>query len=421
MKILQIHKYCSRKRGGGSVTAFFETVALLKRKGHLVKVFSMRDPKNGEEFPAENFAEYFDLNQPVSFLKKIQLAFRCIFNFQAQKSLEKFLFNFQPQVAHIHNIYHYLTPAIFFTLKKKGIPLVMKLSDYKLLCPNYKLFNKGKICQKCRGGKYFYCFWGRCVKNSFLFSAIAMIEAYVHRFLGSYKKIDLFLAPSVFMKNKCIEWGIAPERVEVLRNTVDEKNFSAFLKIEKAKENDRYFLFYGRLSEEKGGRELLAVVAELKKQKKLFQRRLLIVGRGPQEDELQRIIKEKHLEGIVSWQGFQQGEKLKKIIRKADFVVLPSIWWDNSPLVISEAQLLEKPVLASVLGGSPEMIIDGKTGLLFNPLRKIDFLEKLIKMLKMSEEELEKMGKAGRKNILKLNDSENYYQQLLNFYQKVLN
>lgn len=421
MKILQVHKYCNRKRGGGSVTAFFETVRLLEKKGEQVKVFSMKDDRFGEEFPSENFAEHFDINQPAGVAKKVGLAARSIFNFQAQKSLEKFLTQFQPDIAHIHNIYHYLTPSIFFTLKKQKIPMVMKLSDYKLICPNYKLFNRGKICQKCRGGKYYHCFWDRCLKNSSLVSFAAMLEAYCHWILKSYDNIDLFLSPSQFMKDKCVEFGIDPQRIQVLRNTVDEKNFDFFGKTGDSVAGQDYFLYFGRLSPEKGLTNLIRVVFRLKQSGRLKQRRLLIAGDGPQRKELETLVERLGLKKEVVWAGFRQGRELQELIAASQFVILPSVWFDNSPLVISEAQLSGKAVLVSRLGGSPEMIEEGKTGWLFDPHNEDDFIQKLSFMLELSPTERSAAGRAGRQNILGLNGQEEYYSRLMAIYEKVIN
>lgn len=418
MKILQVHKYCSRKRGAGSVTAFFETVNLLKRKKQEVVVFSMKDVEGQEEFDSKNFAPHFDINRSAGFWKKIQLAGRSIFNFQAQKSLEKFLKDFQPDVAHIHNVYHYLTPSIFFTLKKHKIPMVLKLSDYKLICPNYKLFNQGKICQKCQGGKYFHCFLGRCLKNSFVVSLVAMLEAYVHRILHSYDKIDLFLAPSIFMKEKCVQFGIAKERIEILRNTIDQQAFSSLESVKESEKN--YFLYYGRISEEKGLRNLIQATAELKKLNQLGNNKLALVGHGPAQEALEKLTRELGLEKEVEFWGFKQGAELKEIVASSKFVVLPSLWFDNSPLIISEAQLLEKPVLVSCRGGSGEMLIDQKTGWIFDPENQADFVSKLSQALKLEKPELQKMGQAGRENILQLNSEEKYYTQLMEIYQRVI-
>lgn len=424
MKILQVHKYCSRKRGAGSVTAFFETVNLLKKKGHQVAVFSMKDAENKEEFESKNFALHFDISQPTSLWRKIFLAGRSIFNFQAKESLEKFLKDFQPDVAHIHNVYHYLTPSIFFTLKKHKIPMVMKLSDYKLICPNYKLFNRGKVCQKCQGGKYYHCFFDRCLKNSFSVSFVAMLEAYVQRLLRSYDKIDLFLAPSVFMKKKCVQFGVAEKRIEILRNTLDPQVFLSFDLKDVQEKN--YFLYYGRISLEKGLKDLILAVAKLKKINRLGENKLVLVGHGPEKEALEKLTKELRLEKEVEFWGFKpgmgldRGEELKEIVASSKFVILPSLWFDNSPLTISEAQLLKKPVLVSCRGGSGEMIVDQQTGWVFDPENQEALVAKLCLALELSPEARQKMGEEGRKNILKLNSEEKYYQRLLGIYDRVI-
>lgn len=416
MKILQIHKYFSRKRGGGSVTAFFQTKKLLESKGHKVIIFSMQDEENEKTVYNKYFIKNFDINKAKNPWDKISWAFKSIFNFEAQRKLAELIEKEKPDVAHIHNVYHYLTPSIFHTLKKNNIPMVFKLSDYKAICPNYKLFNKGEVCEKCKGGKYYNCFLNRCLKNSWSISFIAMKEAYVHKFLRSYQKIDFFLAPSEFMKRKCVEFGISVGKIKILRNVVDVDDFS---QKNNSKEKN-YFLYYGRISEEKGLEDLIKAFKISKNNDKLKGNRLKIVGQGPYEDYLKNIVKELGLEEDVIFLGFKEGEKLIKIIQEAKFVVLPSVWYDNSPLVISEAQLLEKPMLVSDRGGSKEMIIEDETGLIFKTGNLIDLSEKIEKLLKATFSQRKEMGKKGRENIKKLNDKEKYYQKLIGIYKDLI-
>ncbi|MCK5080882.1 MAG: glycosyltransferase, partial [Candidatus Moranbacteria bacterium] len=414
--ILQIHKYFSKERGGGSVTAFFETKKLLEGKGHQVIVFSMDDPRNEKSVYSKYFIKHFDINKAVGFFGRLRWAFKSIYNFEAQRKLEELIKAEKPEVAHIHNIYHYLTPAIFRTLKKNNIPMVFKLSDYKAICPNYKLFNKGQICEKCKGGKYYNCFLNKCFKNSWLVSWIAMKEAYLHKFLRSYQKIDYFLAPSQFMKKKCVEFGILAEKIKILRNVVDVEDFSE-------KENsveENYFLYYGRISEEKGIVNLIKAVDFLKNKNLLRNNKLKIAGKGPQEANLKKIVSQLGLKTEVEFLGFKKGRELKVVIRKAKFTVLPSVWYDNSPLVISEAQLLGRPVIISDVGGSEEMIENNKTGMVFEASDVNDLALKIKKMLEFKKEVRLKMGAEGRKNIIKLNNSERYYKKLMAIYKELI-
>jgi glycosyltransferase involved in cell wall biosynthesis len=418
MKILQVHKYFTRKRGGGSVTAFFEMKKILDRKGHEVSVFSMQDENNETTPHSPYFTEHFDLNEKMGLGRKLKISSKIIYNFQAKKNLQKLIDREKPEIAHLHNFYHYLSPSIISTLKKNKIPIVMTLHDYKIICPNYKLFNKGKICEKCRGGKYYNCAIDRCLRNSFLASLLIMTEAYLHRFLKSYGKIDLFFAPSNFIKNKCVEFGIPEEKIKVIRNPIAIENIEKEVDYNLREKN--YFLYYGRLSEEKGIDILIQAVSKLEKENIFGENELYIAGKGPEEKNLKSLVKELNLENRVKFLGFKLGKELMDIIRQAKFVVVPSIWQDNSPMVVPEAQIAEKSVIVSDLGGTKESIIEGETGWIFEGGNVSDLSSKIKKMLNLSQDERTVMGQKGRENILKINDSEKIYQEILNSYESLL-
>ncbi len=415
MKILQIHKYYSRKRGGGSVTAFFETKKLLEEKGHQVIVFSMKDETNENSSYEKYFVEHFDLNK-LNFFQKLAKIPKIIYNKEAQEKLQELINQEKPEIAHIHNVYHYLTPAIFHTLKENNIPIVYKLSDYKAICPNYKLFNKGQVCEKCKGKKYYHCFLNRCIKKSLAFSFVGMLEAYAHKFKKSYEQIDLFLAPSDFMKNKCIEFGISSKKIKVLRNTMTVKN----LKLKQEPKEKNYFLYLGRLSEEKGVETLIRAVKNLKKNGALNNNFLYIAGQGPEEKKLKKLVRKLSLEYEIKFLGGVYGFKRNQIIANAKFVVLPSTWYDNSPNVISEAGLLGRPLIVSDQGGSKEMVLDKKSGLIYKADNPEELAEKIHFMLELDSGERKRMGERQKKVIEKINNQENYYNNLMEIYQNLL-
>jgi glycosyltransferase involved in cell wall biosynthesis len=417
MKILQIHKYFTRKRGGGSVTAFFEMVKMLQNRGHQVSVFAMQDPQNEATPFAKYFPSYFDLNAPASFWRKLHLAGKLIYNREAKKKMTELIKAEHPEIAHLHNIYHYLTPSIISPLKKKAIPVVMTLHDYKIICPNYKLFNRGKICEKCQGRRYYQCFLNKCLKDSWSASFLAMLEAYWHKILKSYDQVDLFLAPSDFMRKKCIEFGMAPEKIKKIRYSFDFKEVETTL--EKIEEKN-YFLFLGRISPEKGLINLIQAVKKLVADRKMTNNYLLIVGKGPQETELKKLVQQENLKDKVIFAGFKEGVDLKEIIQGSKFVVVPSVWYDNSPLVVIEAQFYGKPVIVSDRGGMKESVIGGQTGLVF-PAEDVDALaQKISQLLGLAYEERWAMGQAGKENIRKINNEEKLYQELLETYRKLL-
>jgi glycosyltransferase involved in cell wall biosynthesis len=417
MKILQVHKYFSKENGGGSVTAFFETIQLLEKNGHEVVVFSMEDEKNEPSESSEFFAEHFDINEVKGLWNKIKLIPKVIWNCEAQEKLEKLLAVEKPDIAHVHNIYHYLTPAILHTLKKYKIPIVFKLSDYKAICPNYKLFINGSVCEKCKGHKYYNCFFNVCLKRSYLASFIGMIEAYVHWIKGSYEKIDYFLAPSEFMKEKCVDFGIEEDRIRILRNVINVENFN----LEQEFIEEDYFLSLGRVSEEKGIDYLILAFKEFVDENPEMKTMLMIIGKGPQRDALKDLVRELGgLDTRVVFPGFIRGEERDDLIRKSKGVVISSVWYDNSPLVISEAQLLGKPVIVSDRGGSQEMILENESGFIY-PAQSIEELKKtIVKLLVLSLDKRKEMGIKGRENILKINSEEEYYSKLMEFYQQAI-
>lgn len=417
MKILQVHKYFTKKRGGGSVTAFLEMVKMLEKRGHNVSIFSMQDPQNQETIFKKYFSSHFDLNAKAGFWRKIRLAGKMIYNWEAEKKMAELIAAECPEIAHLHNIYHYLTPSIISPLKKKHVPVVMTLHDYKVICPNYKLFNRGKICEKCQGGKYYQCFLNKCLKDSWSASFLAMIEAYVHKILKSYEQVDLFLAPSDFMRKKCLEFGIAPEKIKKIRNLFDFKEAETIP--ENTQEKD-YFLFFGRISPEKGLINLIQAVKKLVVTGKIGTNHLLIVGKGPQEAKLKNLIKQEDLEDKIILTGFKEGSELKEIILGSKFVVVPSVWHDNAPMVVIESQFYGKPVIISDRGGIKESIIEGQTGLIF-PAEDVDALsQKISQLLELTYEKRRIMGQAGKENILKINDEEKLYRELLEIYRKLL-
>ena len=417
MKILQVHKYFTRKRGGGSVTAFLEMVKILSQKGHEVSIFTMQDKSNEPTPYSKYFVSHFDVNDERSFFEKIKLALKIIYNREAKRKLARLIEDKKPDIAHLHNIYHYLTPAIISPLKKKNIPVVMTLHDYKIICPNYKLFNRGKICEKCRGGKYYQCFLHKCLKNSRSASFLAMLEAYTHKILKSYEQVDLFLAPSDFMLKKCLEFGIPPKKIKKINNLFDFKKAE---NVSEPAQEKNYFLYFGRISEEKGLQNLIEAVKKLVAEGKMADNQLLIAGKGPQEVDLKKIVKQEGLEEKIIFAGFKEGWELKEIIASSKFTIAPSVWYENSPLAVVEAQFYGKPMIVSDRGGMQELIVENQTGLIF-PAEDIGALaQKISQLLELTYAERLKMGQAGKAHIQKINNEDRIYQELLETYRKLL-
>ncbi|MHB8903516.1 MAG: glycosyltransferase [Patescibacteria group bacterium] len=357
MKILQVNQYYYPR--GGADKYFLDLSLALKEAGHEVAVFAMKHPKNLESKFSPYFVSRVSFNNP-SLKDKLKTPGRVLYSLEAKRKFTKLLTDFKPDIIHIHNIYHHLSPSILDAAKKKGIPVVMHLHDYKLICPNHMLFTKGKYCEECFKTKYYRCFKNKCVKNSYAASALASLEMYLHHnILKIYEKnVDLFIAPSQFMKDTVVRFGQDEKKIEVIYNP---HNLPKEENIKSGNDNnlkaiDNYFLYFGRLSEEKGLINLIEAAS-------LSGQKIVIAGTGPEEDHLKKISAD--LKAPVEFIGLKNSSELIDIIKNSQAVVIPSIWAENMPLSLMEALSLHKIAIASNMGGLPEVIHDEENGLIF--------------------------------------------------------
>ncbi len=360
MRILLLHKF--HHRLGGAERIYFETAKLLQEAGHQVAFFSMRHPKNLPT-PYEKYfvrqADYAD--QARSLREKIRMTFDILWNREATKKLDALITEFQPDVAHAFNVFHQLSPAVFHVLKRRQVPTVLTICDFKIISPNYFLYHFGqrKIWESTSGWQ---AIWDRAIKNSYVKSLVCAGELWLHRFLKSYDLVDVFLAPSAFMIEKYHALGFTREITLVHHPVEEEPPLSqSALETVPLSEDEEYYLYFGRLSPEKGVEVALAAFAKLPNQK------LLIVGYGPAETELRAQADKLGLiaSGRVKFLGALYGPDLTTLIKEARAVVFAPLWYENQPFALMDALALGTPVIASRIGGIPDVISHGKNGFLF--------------------------------------------------------
>ena len=402
MKILQVNKYHYPK--GGADKYYLKLSQKLKEANYEVANFSMLHPKNLDSKWSKYFVSNIEFNNS-KFIDKLKTPGRIIYSLEAKNKFEKLVKDFKPDIVHLHNIYHQISPSILNITRKYQIPTIIHLHDYKLICPNYQLFTNNHTCQACLKQKYYNCFLKKCLKNSYSKSALASLEMYIHHsILNIYKKnIDHLISPSKFLKNKFVEFGWQENKFSVVYNSFDSK-----LKAKKDFKRKNYLLYFGRLSKEKGVDVLLNAL-------KSTNESLKIVGSGPYENQLKKLAKEKNLN--VEFLGFKEGDDLISIISETKAVVIPSIWWENMPLNMLEALSLEKPVIASSTGGMPEIIKEGENGLLFKPGSVSELREKI---KKLNQLDLDKMGKKAKESVKHLNEDSNLkaIEKIYNSFKK---
>lgn len=403
MRVLMINKFNYVKGGGAKY--FLELAELLKNNGVEVAKFSMRDKRNVPDENEEYFVENIDFGK-FQIRNTFRYLSRIFFSWEAYRKFEKIVQKFKPDIIHIHNIYHHISPSILFVAKKHKIPVVMHLHAYKLICPNYKLFNKGKLCEKCQGGKYYNCTLDKCVKNSYAKSLLGSLEAYLHNtWLKSYAIVSVFIAPSRFMKDISARFGMPAEKIRVIYNYTENKR-------KEANAGGDYLLYFGRLSEEKGVDVVVRAMAEIN-DKNI---KLKIAGDGPEKNSIEKLVLEKGLAGRVEILEWAHDHELENLIAGAKAVVLPSLWNENMPLAMLEAMERGKIIVASRIGGMPEIIQDGENGFLFAAGDKNDLAAKIDGLGKF---DLEKIGDAARRTMVGLN-KEKHLREILEVYNGLL-
>lgn len=353
MKILEINKYYYPKRGAEK--HFLDVIEVLKSRGHEVAVFSMHHSKNIESPWNKYFLSSVGYTSEHSLWEKFKGAFRMFFSWEAKSKINKLLDDFQPEVVHIHNIYHQLSPTILFQIKKRNIPIVMTVHDFKLINPNHSMFLNGKFYDRCRDKKFYQCFLDKSVKNSYGKSFLAMLEAYWHSFLGTYEKnIDKYIVPSEFVKNILVERGIREEKIEVLRHFIFENNSICGEKNSEKKDESRekpYALYIGAVSKNKGVKDLIDIFRNMQK--------LELCVAGNLEDDFQ-------WENFpnVKYFGFLNRSQLNSAIKKSHCLVSGSRLPETFGLIALEGLSFGKPFFGFKSGAYQEIVTNEKNGFL---------------------------------------------------------
>lgn len=362
MRVLAVNKFYYA--AGGAETVFLKTNALLEDAGHEIVPFATSDRRNDPTPWSAYFAPARNYDAP-SLVSRTRAGFAAIYSVAARRAARRLISELQPDIAHLHNIYHQLSLSVIDELKAARIPTVMTIHDYKPVCPAYLLLTgAGERCQRCVEGSPVNAIVHRCVKQSRAASAVAAVEAYLARFRRQYEKVDRLIVPSRFVGDVLIRGGISSHRIHVLPNFADPP-----ASVVSDRDVAPTFLFAGRLSREKGLHDLLTAASS-------FQRgRLRIAGTGPLEPQLRDRVRRERLP--VELLGRLSRNELDVETARAWAVVLPAVWYENCPMALIEAAARGVPAVATRLGGIPEIVEDGASGVLVNPSRPDELAERL--------------------------------------------
>jgi glycosyltransferase involved in cell wall biosynthesis len=405
MRILYCNKY--NYPFSGTEVFLFDLMRRMEERGHENALFSMDHGCDASFSGRSYLIPYLDFKDPgASLIEKARMGVHAVYSPSARRHMRDCLNDYRPDVAHVRGIYHHLSPSILWELKRRGVPVVYHVNDFKMLCPTYNLVAKGQTCESCTTGCYYHAVLQNCYGGGRARAAILASEAYFHRWMQTYHRcIDLLLAPSEFVRHKLIAAGFGEHQIEVLPHFQNVPSADHLLP-------DRgYVLYFGRLSAEKGLDDLLQAMTRLPYVP------LFLAGDGPERSRLEALARDLNLTQVF-FTGKLSGEKLDRLIAGCRFSVFPSHAYETFGKSILESNALGKPVVASDLGSRRELIDHGRTGVLYATGDR-DQLADAIGYLFRHAGLAAKMGAEARQRVRERHAPAHYVDALLGVYSRL--
>jgi glycosyltransferase involved in cell wall biosynthesis len=364
VRILHVDKFLRRQ--GGAAGYMLDVAALQRGEGHEVEFFAMAHPGNEPATYEAMFPRLVELEPPPPTITgRLDATATMLWSARAARAMAAVADAFRPDVVHLHNIYHQLSPSILRPLRKRGIAVVLTAHDYKLVCPSYRMLDGEQLCDACVSGSALNAARRRCKDGSLGASAVLAVESSLHRAMRAYGPVHRFIAPSRFLAGQLARGGIASERIRQLNNFVDTSTIPA------RAGTGTGFLSVGRLSSEKGVDTLIEAVGLTPGA------HLVVAGDGPERS------------------------------------------YENMPLSVLETQAAAVPLIVTALGGLPELVRDGHSGLVVPP-NDAPALAAALQRLQADPELAATLGRQGRQSALANHDPGAHLQALEGIYVEAL-
>jgi len=384
VKILFVHNFYQIAGGEDGVLAAESN--LLGEQGNDVSIFSV------------------DNDRIESLLHKIKAAIAVLFSFSQLKEIEYELAVTKPSVVHVHNYFPIISPSIFYACKSANTPVVHTLHNYRAVCPTSLLMHDGKVDERSINGSAWWAVSKKVYRDSFLGTLALTLMIELHKKLGTWQtKVDRYIALTEFSKNKYIEAGWPENKISVKPNFINDP-FNGGVSVSK---KGGYGLFVGRLSKEKG-------IDLLFEGWNVTSGELKVIGDGPLKEYV-----ESKSSGRIEFLGRKEKPDVLELVRNADFIIMPSTWYEGFPMVLVEAFACGTPALVSRLGSMEEIVEDGVTGLHFEAGNAKDLAEKA-QWLMDNPQRAREMGQNARNEYLAKYTPEKNYEMLMDIYQQAI-
>lgn len=333
--ILLVHNYY--RIPGGEDTVVANESALLEKQGHTVYLYT----RNNAEI------------QDTGILSKIRLACTSVFSLKTYKEVKRLIREKQVDIVHVHNTLSLISPSVYYAAFSCKVPVIQTLHNFRMVCPNGLLFREGIVCEECIEKGLGCSLRHKCYRDSFLQTFVSCTILKIHRFLGTYRKIN-YIALTEFNKEKLLINNrkknlFLPEKIFI------KPHFTFQVPVEMPIEVKNQWLYVGRLEEEKGIRYLLETWCTLPE----FM--LVICGTGTQENWCKKYIEEHKMEN-VHFLGQQSPELVRQLMAESQALIFPSIWYETWGMTIIESFAVGTPVIVNNLGNGADLVEEGING-----------------------------------------------------------
>lgn len=401
MKILIIHNYHRTGSASGDDEVYNNEAKLLEDNDVKVVKYNVKN----DEFDNANV------------FGKICATLGMVWSFKHYNAVSRIVKREKPDIVHVHTFFPLLSPSILYAAKRRGTKVVATLHDTRFVCPCATSLRGDTICNECGDGKYFRMCKYKCFKNSMFMSFwVACVFKY-HRLKKTfYNQIDRYICLNDTQIELLRSIGFDKNKIAKKYNFIDQRSGISSGRsrgdiLERIKElPERYVVFFGRIGLEKGIQTLMNAWDRVEDIP------LVIIGGGPLQDEI-RSWADKN-DNII-YLGYMNHDDCIEIVRKSEFVVFPSIWYEGCSMVEIESQMLGKPIIASDIGFSKELIKEGTNGYLFPPKDSAAFASKVINLWN-DREKLVKMSEAAKAEFENDFSRENNYKHLMKIYEDLI-
>lgn len=312
------------------------------------------------------------------------------------------LWRFRPDLVNVHNVYPLISPSVLKVCRNEGVPVVMTVHNYRLICPSGLFMTRGQVCHRCAGGREHWCVLRNCEGSLSKSIGYALRNWAARKRRAFLDNVTMYMALTHFQRDLLVREGFPADRIEVVPNAADGDG------VVPVEDLGAHVGFVGRVSAEKGIATLRAA-AEMMPQVSFqaaggFDPASPLVLGGPEN---------------LAFRGQMDRSRLREFYGASRIIVLPSVWYEGFPMVLVEAMLHGKPVICSRIGGLPEIVDDGVTGLLFEPGKAEDLAEK-VRYLWDRPDLCRQMGGAGREKALREYSRARYYERMLGVFDQAV-